>query len=75
MAMDGMDLGTAGPRRPDRLRRYGTTPGVARCVDAQLPIKDRIVLHNLNGHAIAIKRQRLSPGDLRIQPKRESGRK
>jgi hypothetical protein len=37
---------------------YDTTPGVARYVDAQLPIKDRIVLHNLNGHAIAIKRQR-----------------
>ena len=37
---------------------YGgdTTPGVARYVDTQLPLKDRIVLHNLNGHAIVIKR-------------------
>jgi O-methyltransferase len=35
---------------------WDTTPGVARCVDAQLALKDRIVLHNLNGHAIVIKR-------------------
>jgi O-methyltransferase len=37
---------------------YGgdTTPGVARYVDAEMPLKDRIVLHNLNGHAIVIKR-------------------
>jgi O-methyltransferase len=37
---------------------YGgdTTPGIARYVDAQLPLKGRIVLHNLNGHAIVIKR-------------------
>ena len=32
------------------------TPGIARYVDAQLPFNDRIVLHNLNGHAIVIKR-------------------
>jgi O-methyltransferase len=35
---------------------WDTTPGIARYVDAQLPLKDRIVLHNLNGHAIIIKR-------------------
>jgi O-methyltransferase len=37
---------------------YGgdTTPGIAHYVDAQLPLKDRIVLYNLNGHAIVIKR-------------------
>ena len=37
---------------------YGgdTTPGIARYVDAQLLLKDRIVLYNLNGHAIIIKR-------------------
>jgi O-methyltransferase len=37
---------------------YGgdTTPGIARYVDAQLALEDRIVLHNLNGHAIVIKR-------------------
>jgi O-methyltransferase len=35
---------------------WDTTPGIARYVDAQLPLKDRIVLHNLNGHAIVIKR-------------------
>jgi O-methyltransferase len=37
---------------------YGsdTTPGVARYVDTQLPLRDRTVLHNLNGHAIVIKR-------------------
>ena len=37
---------------------YGgdTTPGIARYVNAQLPLKDRTVLHNLNGHAIVIKR-------------------
>jgi O-methyltransferase len=36
---------------------YGgdTTPGIARYVDTQLPLKGRIVLHNLNGHAIVIK--------------------
>jgi O-methyltransferase len=35
---------------------WDTTPGIARYVNAQLPLKDRIVLHNLNGHAIIIKR-------------------
>jgi O-methyltransferase len=37
---------------------YGgdTTPGIARYVDPQLRLKDRTVLHNLNGHAIVIKR-------------------
>jgi O-methyltransferase len=35
---------------------WDTTPGIARHVDAQLTLKDRIVLHNLNGHAIVIKR-------------------
>ena len=35
---------------------WDTTPGVARYVDPQLTLKDRIVLHNLNGHAIVIKR-------------------
>jgi O-methyltransferase len=35
---------------------WDTTPGIARYVDAQLPFNDRIVLHNLNGHAIVIKR-------------------
>lgn len=35
---------------------WDTTPGITRYVDAQLPLKDRIVLHNLNGHAIVIKR-------------------
>jgi O-methyltransferase len=35
---------------------WDTTPGIARYVDGQLPLKDRIVLHNLNGHAIVIKR-------------------
>jgi O-methyltransferase len=37
---------------------YGgdTTPGIARYVNEQLPLKDRIVLSNLNGHAIVIKR-------------------
>jgi O-methyltransferase len=35
---------------------WDTTPGVARYVDGQLPLKDRTVLHNLNGHAIVIKR-------------------
>ena len=35
---------------------FDTTPGVARYVDAQLQFNDRIVLHNLNGHAIIIKR-------------------
>ena len=37
---------------------YGgdTTPGIARYVDSQLQLKDRTVLHNLNGHAIIIKR-------------------
>jgi O-methyltransferase len=35
---------------------WDTTPGVARYVDGQIPLKDRIVLHNLNGHAIVIKR-------------------
>jgi O-methyltransferase len=35
---------------------WDTTPGIARYVETQLPLKDRIVLHNLNGHAIVIKR-------------------
>jgi O-methyltransferase len=37
---------------------YGgdTTPGIARYVDSQLQLEDRTVLHNLNGHAIVIKR-------------------
>jgi len=35
---------------------WDTTPGIARYVDSQLQLKDRIVLHNLNGHAIVIKR-------------------
>ena len=35
---------------------WDTTPGIARYVDGQLPLNDRIVLHNLNGHAIIIKR-------------------
>jgi O-methyltransferase len=35
---------------------WDTTPGIAHYVNAQLPLKDRIVLHNLNGHAIMIKR-------------------
>jgi O-methyltransferase len=35
---------------------WDTTPGIARYVDSQLQLKDRTVLHNLNGHAIVIKR-------------------
>jgi O-methyltransferase len=35
---------------------WDTTPGIARYVNSQLQLKDRIVLHNLNGHAIVIKR-------------------
>ncbi len=37
---------------------YGafTCPGIARYVDEQLALTDRIVLHNLNGHAVVIKR-------------------
>ena len=33
---------------------WDTTPGIARYVNAQLSFTDRIVLHNLNGHAIII---------------------
>jgi O-methyltransferase len=35
---------------------WDTTPGVTRHINAQLPLMDRFVLHNLNGHAIVIKR-------------------
>jgi hypothetical protein len=37
---------------------WDTTPGIARYVGSQLQLKDRTVLHNLNGYAIAIKRKR-----------------
>ncbi|WP_216821081.1 TylF/MycF/NovP-related O-methyltransferase [Singulisphaera sp. GP187] len=34
---------------------FKSTPGVTRLVDEQRALSDRIVLHNLNGHAIVIK--------------------
>ena len=51
-------LGTVGPGGMAVYDDYGgdTTSGIARYVDLQLQLKDRIVLHNLNGHAIVIKR-------------------
>ncbi|MBF0547056.1 MAG: class I SAM-dependent methyltransferase [Candidatus Riflebacteria bacterium] len=30
-------------------------PGVAKCVEEQMSFKDRLVIHNLNGHAIILK--------------------
>ena len=34
---------------------FKSTPGVTRLVDEQRRMADRVVLHNLNGHAIVIK--------------------
>jgi O-methyltransferase len=32
-----------------------TTPGVTRLVEEQFQIQDRIVVHNVNGHAVVVK--------------------
>jgi len=34
---------------------YGGSDGIIQCVEEQIPYKDRVVFHNLNGHAIVIK--------------------
>ena len=42
--------------------------GITRFVNEQVPMRDRLVIHNLNGHAIVIKLGTDSPG----RPERES---
>ncbi len=34
---------------------FETTPGVTRYVDELKPLHDRVIVHNLNGHAIAVR--------------------
>ena len=67
------------------LRRLwlGHASGHRRYVDGELPLKDRIALHNLNGHAIAIKRwrctispsERMRGGRMAIARERSPGRR
>jgi O-methyltransferase len=35
---------------------FPATPGIAQFVDEQRGLPDRLVVHNLNGHAIVVKR-------------------
>jgi hypothetical protein len=34
---------------------FSTCEGITRFVNEQLPIEDRLIMHNLNGHAVVVK--------------------